>query len=412
MADLRVLMAGLFAVTGAVAACADEGGVLSGAEMDRLMSLGGVPERQTDLTNAVAGNAMAETFGQALYWDPALSQDDSLGCASCHQPSQGWSIDSPRSVGSSGPGGPDGTEDPSLSAWHSPTVQNLGLGDYIFWDGRADSLWAQARGALTSPGVHRLNELQLAKKVYDRYPAEYDAVFGAPGLDLAALDADTDPTTLPQADQDALRLMSVNVGKAIAAYELLIVSRGSQFDAFLDGDADLDGPALRGAKLFVDEERGCISCHSGPALSDGWFHNVGLEQPADQGMDMGALDGLAGLIGSEFNGAGPYSDDPTAGQAALDRAQAALDDDPESLRGAFKTPGLRGVTRRPLLGHTGLVTSLEDWIEIYATGGSGTNFPGTSEITPRDYSPEEIADLIAFLETLEGEELDEFVGQP
>jgi len=412
MADLRVLMAGVLVVTGGLSACADEDGVLDGEEMDLLATLGNVPDAGTDPTNAYAGSPMAEALGQTLFWDPALSQDNSLGCASCHQPSQGWSIDQARSPGSSGPGGPDGTEDSVLSAWHSPTVQNLGLGDYIFWDGRADSLWAQARGALTSPGVHRLNELQLSKKVHQRYGAEYDAVFGAPSFDLAGIDETTDPSTLTQDEQDELRLITVNIGKAIAAYELLLVDKGSQFDAFLNGNGDLDASARRGAKLFVDDERGCISCHSGPALSDGWFHNVGLEQPADQGDNLGAYEGLASLVGSEFNGVGPWSDDPGAGQDAIDRAQAALDDDPDALRGAFKTPGLRGVTLRPLLGHTGEVSSLEDWIRLYSTGGSGANYPGTNEITPRDYSDDEVADLIAFLTALEGDDLGDLGKSP
>ena len=394
-------------VLGSVTACDDgNGDDLSSAERAALESLTDLGDPLPSPGNAVANDPAAAELGQALFWDPRLSQDQSISCSSCHQPNLGWSINEERSFGSTGPGGPDpDSEAATLSAWHSSTVVNLGYQTYAFWDGRADSLWAQAHGALTSPGVHRLTRLELARRVLDDHMGRYVTTFGEPP-DLSDLPEEPTPEDQANLDDDQLQrvtTVTVNAAKAIEAYERLLQSRNSPFDKYMAGDEEaMSEEAIRGAKLFVDEERGCIECHSGPALSDGWFHNVGLPQTGDV-TGVGALEGLPKVLASEFNGIGPWSDDPGAAQARLDDAQDALDNDPDALEGAFKTPGLRDVALRPMLGHTGVIQDLETWIRHYSTGGDGTGFPGNSEITPRDYTDEEVTDLVAFLQALTGE---------
>lgn len=394
-------------VLSSVAACDDgKGDDLSSAQREALESLTGLADPLPSPSNRVADDPAAAELGQALFWDPRLSQDQSISCSSCHQPNLGWSINEERSFGSTGPGGPDPeSEAASQSAWHSSTVVNLGYQTYAFWDGRADSLWAQAHGALTSPGVHRLTRLELARRVLGNHMDRYTTAFGDPP-DLSDLPEEPTPDDQGNLDDDQLQrvtTVTTNAAKAIAAYERLLQSRNSPFDQYMDGDKEaMSAEAVRGAKLFVDEERGCIECHSGPALSDGWFHNVGLPQTGDV-TSAGALEGFPKTLGSEFNGIGPWSDDVDGAQARLDALQDALDNDPDALEGAFKTPGLRDVALRPMFGHTGVVLDLESWIRHYSTGGPGTGFPGTSEITPRDYSDEEVTDLIAFLEALTGE---------
>ena len=221
MANSRVALAASVCALGLFVGCADEDGILSDDEKSMLESMTEVPKTQDDPTNEWSGDASAESFGQTLYWDQALSQDRGLSCSSCHVPSLGWSIADARSLGS---GDTDGSNK-SLSRWHSPGVQNLALGDYIFWDGRADSLWMQARGALTSDGVHRLAEPRLAKMVIERYPSEYEGLFGAPSVvDLGAVNDMSELADFTEEEQAEFMEISVNIGKAIAAYERTLVT--------------------------------------------------------------------------------------------------------------------------------------------------------------------------------------------
>jgi cytochrome c peroxidase len=202
-------------------------------------------------------------------------------------------------------------------------------------------------------------------------------------------------------DPDVTRVV-VNVGKAISAYARKLKCGPSRFDKWMAGDAQaLDANEQEGAVLFVTRGA-CIACHGGPFLTDQKYHNVGMT--FDVGMigipknfmDPGASDGIARSRIDPLNSKGVFSD----GQ---DARGSELPADPASLLGAFKTPTLRCVSRRPSFGHTAAFRSLDDAVQFFASGGGMQGgFLGVSELTPVDLSLDERAKVVAFLRALDG----------
>lgn len=125
---------------------------------------------------------------------------------------------------------------------------------------------------------------------------------GKPGM--AAWDA------LPGKTRDAINRVGANVGKAIEAFERTILCEDTRFDRWAAGNGTLTERELRGARVFV--ENGCDNCHSGPAFSDGDFHNIGIPST-----DPGRAEGRELLLADDFNGAGIHSDNPALGLARL-----------------------------------------------------------------------------------------------
>lgn len=387
---LRALIGSATLLLMSAAACTDDDDGISDEELAALAALGSVPDVPPDPSNAYGDDPGAADLGHKLFWDTSLSQNGGLSCASCHLPNKGWAIDDPRSTGSTGPMG----EAAGLSNVHSQTVVNCGYQPYMFWNGRADSLWAQARGALMSTGVHYMTEPEVRAVIESDYADDYDSVFGG------TLAADSD------------RQVLINATKAIAAYERLVVSRDSRFDSWLGGDdSALTEQELRGAQLFVDEERGCVSCHSGPTMSDGWFHDIGIESVVDTDND--ALVGLKSLVGfdeadreawyasdTNYTSAGPWSDNPGAGRDKIEGVLEQIEADESQFVNAYKTPTLRDVSQRAMLGRTGQISGsdqaqvLREWIQQYSVGGG--------EVEARNYTDAEIDDLVAFLFALDG----------
>src|SRR6185503_3540870 len=149
-------------------------------------------------------------------------------------------------------------------------------------------------------------------------------------------------------DQDAVTRVWVNVGKSLGAYQRLLSCGQGPFDQWLAGDDGAMGRAAqRGADLFVGRA-GCVSCHSGPFLSDEKFHNVGL-QPAVvavvfiDGDDPGASVGLPLAKADPLNVQGKFSDGDDG------RLPAAVG---AEMEGAFRTPRLRCISKHPSFMHT------------------------------------------------------------
>ena len=366
----------------------------SDEELSRLRRLGPLGEPPPSPTNRYADDPAARRFGQALFFDTRMSSDGMVSCATCHQPVHGLADPAPLSHGAHG----------RLGTRHASTLVNAAWNPFQFWDGRADSLWAQPIQAIENPVEGNFSRCELAHFVASAWRAEYEAIFGPlpdlSGVPAAARPGDAAWEAMAEADRDAVNRIVANVGKALEAYERQLVSRGSRLDRYLAGDEDaLDDAELRGAKVFVAEERGrCIVCHDGPNLSDGGFHNLGIPDPA---LDTGRLGGLERLLADPLNGDGPYSDAPGGRLDGLEPL--------ERQRGAFKTPTLRDVTLRPPYGHTGAFATLEDFIDFHdAGGGAPGTFAGEKEgtIRPIGLTAQEKADLLAFLGALEGEPID------
>jgi cytochrome c peroxidase len=165
--------------------------------------------------------------------------------------------------------------------------------------------------------------------------------------------------------QEMVTRVVVNAGKALGAYERTLSCGQSAFDAWVHGDQSaLSRAAQRGAQLFVGHAQ-CVSCHSGPFLSDQQFHNVGLspkvvQQAFTDTDDHGAAQGTAAALSDPPSTLGPFSDGNDG------RLPAAVT---PAMEGAFRTPILRCVGERPTFMHTGQLGTLAQVITFFNKSG-------------------------------------------
>ncbi|MHC4875722.1 MAG: cytochrome-c peroxidase [Planctomycetota bacterium] len=307
-------------------------------------------------------------LGRQLYFDTRLSADNTVSCASCHHPDEGYGRHTQFGVGIDGQEG----------GRNSPISYNRILSDLQFWDGRADSVEAQAVGPIANPiemGNTHDKAVATLKKI-PGYVAQFNAVFGG-----------DDPVNID------------NVGKAIATFERVIVTGPSAFDyaeAFepfsrLEAEdiADLkeDAPevyarylelkkgteakpmskaAARGKELFFSKEVNCAACHVGANLTDEKYHNLGI------GMD---------------------AKEPDVGRYAVTR------DDKDW--GAFKTPTIRNVALSAPYMHDGSLKTLADTVEHYNKGGT-PNKNLSDKVKKLNLNKKQVKDIVAFMKACTG----------
>jgi cytochrome c peroxidase len=180
-------------------------------------------------------------LGEQLFFDPRLSGDNQMSCATCHVPEKFLTDGLPKAQG------PNGRE---LSR-NTPSVLNVGFYQTFFWDGRAESLEQQALTPIQSPDEmnQNLDELQAELNAIPEYAAAFQSVFAAP------------------ATRDG-------IAQALAAFQRTLVTRNSAFDRYLAGDESaLSQDAREGWEIF--RSAGCIRCHNGPNFSDNRFYRLG-----------------------------------------------------------------------------------------------------------------------------------------
>lgn len=183
-------------------------------------------------------------LGKQLYFDKRLSVDNSVSCASCHDPKKGWSNAEQFATGVGGQKG----------GRNSPTVLNSAYFDLQFWDGRAKHLEGQALGPIQNPIEMnmKLDEIVDRLNKIEGYREQFQKVFGT------------------------AKVTDVNIAKAIAAFERTILSGDAPYDRFKAGKKDaLSEKAQLGMKVFFNKGN-CSACHTGPNFSDGAFHNLGI----------------------------------------------------------------------------------------------------------------------------------------
>jgi cytochrome c peroxidase len=211
-----------------------------------------------------------EQLGELLFWDPILSGDQNVACASCHHPDFGWADGSTLSIGSDGIGlGPTryGVE---VASRHTPTIMNVaftGVSNNIpatfisggyFWDLTADTLEEQLLGPITNPVEmlgYNVEEGDIMTEVITRLQSvpAYVELF-------------------EQAFTDSNTINAENIARALATFERKIISPNTRFDQFIGGDtAVYSEQELIGLNTFIDG--GCSRCHSGPLLSDNLLHS-------------------------------------------------------------------------------------------------------------------------------------------
>ena len=194
-------------------------------------------------------------LGKQLFFDPRLSGDGNMSCATCHNPMLGWSD-----------GLPTARKGRMLNR-ATPSLVNAAYNTLQMWDGRKRSLEDQAMGPLEA--VAEMNLRPDLAAIWVRDNATYRAAFAQayPGAEIN----------------------QATIAKAIAAFERTIISRNSAFDLWVAGDnAAMTPQQVQGFAVFLDAERGnCATCHMGANFSDNGFHNIGLAGHDNPGSDPG-----------------------------------------------------------------------------------------------------------------------------
>jgi cytochrome c peroxidase len=275
-------------------------------------------------------SAAREALGKRLFFDPMLSSSGVISCASCHNPALSWGDGLARAIGH--------TKKPL--GRRTPTVLNVAWGELMMWDGRMDTLEAQALGPIQAPGEmnQKLEGMVANLKGASRYRGLFASAYPGEPLD------------------------EITTAKAIATFERGIVSGIAPFDRWAAGDdRAMTAAAQRGFVVFNTTGR-CATCHSSWRFSDDSFHDIGVP-----GKDLG---------------------------------RGALQPSIEVMQYAFKTPTLRNVVERSPYMHDGSVATLEDVIELYDSGGRWKRSSLSPEIKPLRLTSQNKEDLIAFLHAL------------
>lgn len=348
-----------------------------------------------DPTNAYGDLPDAVALGKALFSDALLSPSGDVSCATCHDAGLGLADGAGQSTGT------------AKGDRNAPSVALAAHARWQFWDGRADTLWAQALGPFEDPREMASSRLFVAHQIAARHAAAYEAVFGAEHpLPVAVLDrapvagkpGDPAYDALSPSDKDAITRVFVNVGKAIAAFERAIRVAPNALDRYADGELDaLTQPQKRALSAFF--KNGCAQCHWGPRLTNDAFHALRFPTGRQDGQaDSGRADGLSRLAASEFLGSSKWSDAPEAAKPVAPAAPSML--------GAFKTPTLRGLPATAPYGHGGTLATLLEVAEHYGKRGLEDSDPAASGVTEAwapNFDAHVSADLPLFLEILTAE---------
>ena len=256
------------------------------------------------------------SLGRLLFWDPILSGNKDVACATCHHPASGYSDGLALSKGV------------NFAKRNSQTIVNAALngvgedGAYdpsaapMFWDVRVRSLETQALEPLkaleemrgtTYEADHALDAIVARLRGTPEYTALFANVFGG-----------AQPVT------------AANLGKSLAAFERTIVATDSPYDRYTRGDLSaMTASQVNGMAQF--RQAGCANCHSGPMFSDFKLHVLGVP----------------------------------------DNPQSSASDTGSDERYAFRTPSLRNLASTAPYMHSGVFASLNDVVRFYNRGGRG-----------------------------------------
>jgi len=363
------------------------------------LMLSALPQLKPDTTNRFADVPAAAALGSTLFFDLGMSRDGTVSCSTCHKIDRQFQDDLPQAVG--------------VGRTNRRTMPLAGVArdPWFFWDGRRDSLWAQALTPLENPLEQAGNRAAYAHYIKARFGERYERIFGPlpdfSGIPLNASPLGTDAeksawNTMSDPQRDAINRVYANIGKAIAAFERSIEPSQTRFDRFaLDlvtgaepkEDAAFSREEILGLKLFIGKAN-CVTCHNGPRFTDNGFHNTGVPPVADLPPDRGRVDAVAQVEADPFNCFGAYRDGDVS---ACGELRFMVKDAPQLVR-AYKTPSLRGAATRAPYMHAGQFSSLDEVVAHYAKPAPSVE--GTSEIHPLELSDRERAALVAFLKTL------------
>lgn len=300
----------------------------------------GLPELPVPADNPMTMEKIE--LGKMLYFDPRLSINHNLSCATCHDPDLGYSNAAPKAVG----------VNHAVGGMNAPTVLNAAYASAQFWDGRAADLEGQAGGPMTA-SVEMAGIPDEIVQTLNKIP-EYRA------LSMAAFGE---------------YLSFNNISKAIAAFERTIIAGNSPFDKYYYGNEKgaMSEAAIRGKEVFDNPDKGnCKKCHTYSKtdgyFSDNLFHNVGI--------GMGK------------------KDKPDVGRQAVTKKSED--------KGRFRTPTLRNVVETAPYFHDGSVYSLKEAAKICLTGIPNDNLDPEYK-AKRKLTDQELNDVTEFMKALSGE---------
>ncbi len=244
-------------------------------------------------------------LGQQLFFDPRLTVDSNMSCASCHQPALYGTDALPTSIGVR----------QRLHPRNAPTNLNSAL-NIIHWRGDRESVEDQVVKALTSPITSGQPDLKAVEDRLGRIPG-YTSAFKAAFANAA------NPIT------------AQNIAKAIGAYERTLVTP-SPFDNYLNGKSDALSPTARaGLQEFINV--GCVMCHSGVGVGGGMYQKFGVIE--DYWLATGSTN--------------------------IDKGRIDVTKDPNDLY-VFRVPSLRNVAKTAPYFHDGSVATLSEAVKIMA----------------------------------------------
>ena len=304
-------------------------------------------------------------LGRHLFFDPRLSGDATISCATCHDPEKAWCDGQPLSAGYPG----------TLYFRNTPSLLNVGQARYVYWDGRlpASDLPTVVRDHISEAHFFQSDGRLLIERL--RQVPEYEVWFNEA--------CGGEPTY-------------GRILNSLAAFLSTIRSRGVPFDRYLEGDETaISESARRGIELFRGKA-GCIQCHHGPLLSDGSFHNVGVAankqifQEPKRHISFRRFFRTMGI--AEYH---HLRSDP--GLYAVTKSRQDF--------GRFRTPTLREVARTAPYMHNGSLPTLEAVVAFYDQGG-GDNESKDPLLKKLNLTKQERDDLVAFLKSLSGEKVE------
>lgn len=308
-------------------------------------------------------------LGRQLYFDRRLSGDNTVSCADCHSPVTGYCANTQFGVGVRGQTGNR----------NSPVSFNRILSKAQFWDGRAGSLEEQAVGPIANP-IEMANTHEAVVKLVNSkegYRIQFEKVFGGKpdieqvGKAIAAFERVLVTGPSPYDFYEPVRRMLETFREELSDLKALKTDDPEMFNKFTSLKAASDAhkmsdEAKRGRDLFFNVKSNCSACHVGANFTDELYHNLGV------GMD---------------------TQEPDLGRFSQTKV--------EKDKGAFKTPTIRNIALSGPYMHDGSQKTLEEVVEWYAKGGHPN--PNLSDkIKKLDLTVQEKKDLVEFMKSLTG----------
>lgn len=280
------------------------------------------PEAEAPEDNPITDEKIE--LGHMLFFEQKLSRSGIISCNTCHVVGAAGVDHLPLAVGEAG----------RVGTRTSPTVYNAAFLGSQFWDGRAETLEEQAMGPIQAHVEMDLTPEEAEERLRETgYLPYFEAAFP---------EAEGDPITFD------------NIVKAIATFERTLITPGSPFDRYLEGDASaLTEEQIAGLNLFTSA--GCAGCHNGVLLGGQGFARF-----------------------SHAEGSGDPGRTEVTGE--------------ESDRYVFRIAPLRNVALTYPYFHDGSAATLEEAVSVMGSAQLG-----------RQFNEEEISQMVAFLESLTGE---------